>query len=58
MCTWEIAAPLISFDIIYRYLRYLGYKVRYVRNITDAGHLEVTGTKGRQNSQKKQDWNN
>ena len=30
----------ISFDIICRYLRYLGYKVRYVRNITDAGHLE------------------
>lgn len=30
----------ISFDIIYRYLTYLGYKVRYVRNITDAGHLE------------------
>ncbi len=30
----------ISFDIIYRYLIYLGYKVRYVRNITDAGHLE------------------
>ncbi len=30
----------ISFDIIYRYLRYLQYKVRYVRNITDAGHLE------------------
>ena len=30
----------ISFDIIYRYLRYLGYKIRYVRNITDAGHLE------------------
>ncbi len=30
----------ISFDIIYRYLRYLGFKVRYVRNITDAGHLE------------------
>jgi cysteinyl-tRNA synthetase len=30
----------ISFDIIYRYLRHLGYKVRYVRNITDAGHLE------------------
>ena len=29
----------ISFDIIYRYLLYLGYKVRYVRNITDAGHL-------------------
>jgi len=30
----------ISFDVIYRYLLYLGYKVRYVRNITDAGHLE------------------
>ena len=30
----------ISFDIIYRYLVHLGYKVRYVRNITDAGHLE------------------
>lgn len=30
----------ISFDIIYRYLTYIGYKVRYVRNITDAGHLE------------------
>ncbi len=30
----------ISFDLIYRYLLFLGYKVRYVRNITDAGHLE------------------
>jgi len=30
----------ISFDLIYRYLLYAGYKVRYVRNITDAGHLE------------------
>ncbi len=30
----------MSFDIMYRYFRYLGYKVRYVRNITDAGHLE------------------
>jgi cysteinyl-tRNA synthetase len=30
----------ISFDIIYRYLLHLGYKVRYVRNVTDAGHLE------------------
>ena len=33
----------ISFDIIFRYLRYLGYNVRYVRNITDVGHLEDTG---------------
>lgn len=30
----------VMFDLIYRYLLYLGYKVRYVRNITDAGHLE------------------
>ncbi len=30
----------ISFDLIFRYLKYAGYKVRYVRNITDAGHLE------------------
>ena len=30
----------ISFDLIYRYLKHLGYKVRYVRNITDVGHLE------------------
>ena len=30
----------VSFDIIYRYLLHLGYKVRYVRNITDVGHLE------------------
>ena len=33
----------ISFDVIYRYLMHLGYKVRYVRNITDVGHLEDTG---------------
>lgn len=30
----------ISFDLVFRYLKFLGYKVRYVRNITDAGHLE------------------
>ena len=30
----------ISFDLIYRYLKYIGYKVRYVRNLTDVGHLE------------------
>ena len=30
----------ISFDLIFRYLKHLGYKVRYVRNITDVGHLE------------------
>ncbi|NNE29100.1 MAG: cysteine--tRNA ligase [Saprospiraceae bacterium] len=34
----------VSFDIIYRYLKYLGYTVRYVRNITDVGHLLDDGT--------------
>ena len=33
----------ISFDIIFRYLKHIGYNVRYVRNITDVGHLEDTG---------------
>ncbi len=33
----------MSFDVIYRYLQFLGYKVRYVRNITDVGHLSDTG---------------
>ena len=33
----------ISFDLIFRYLTHLGYKVRYVRNVTDAGHLEGDG---------------
>jgi cysteinyl-tRNA synthetase len=37
------ARPFITFDTIYRYLLYLGYKVRYVRNITDAGHFEEEG---------------
>ena len=34
------ARPAITFDVLYRYLMHLGYKVRYVRNITDVGHLE------------------
>src|SRR5699024_4493159 len=33
----------VSFDVMYRYLMHLGYKVRYVRNITDVGHLMDTG---------------
>ncbi|GMV76900.1 MAG: cysteine--tRNA ligase [Chitinophagaceae bacterium] len=37
------ARPYITFDIVYRYLLHLGYKVRYVRNITDAGHFEEEG---------------
>ena len=37
------ARPFITFDVVYRYLKYLGFKVRYVRNITDAGHFEEEG---------------
>ncbi len=36
----------LSFDMVFRYLKHLGYKVRYVRNITDAGHLENDGESG------------
>ena len=43
----------ISFDIIYRYLLQLGYKVRYVRNITDAGHLEGDRDEGEDKFSKK-----
>ena len=34
------ARPAVTFDVLYRYLMHLGYRVRYVRNITDVGHLE------------------
>ena len=37
------ARPFITFDVVYRYLLHKGYKVRYVRNITDAGHFEEEG---------------
>ena len=37
------ARPYITFDVLYRYLLHIGYKVRYVRNITDAGHFEEEG---------------
>lgn len=43
----------ISFDLIYRYLLHLGYKVRYVRNITDAGHLEGDRDEGEDKFAKK-----
>ena len=35
--------PYVTFDVIYRYLTFIGYKVRYVRNITDAGHFVLEG---------------
>ncbi len=40
------ARAAISFDLLYRYLKHLGYKVRYVRNITDVGHLENDADSG------------
>ena len=43
----------ISFDVIFRYLKHLGYKVRYVRNITDAGHLESDADSGEDKIAKK-----
>jgi len=43
----------MSFDMIFRYLKHLGYKVRYVRNITDAGHLENDGDVGEDKITKK-----
>jgi cysteinyl-tRNA synthetase len=43
----------MSFDVIFRYLKYLGYKVRYVRNITDAGHLENDADEGEDRIAKK-----
>lgn len=43
----------ISFDLIFRYLTHIGYKVRYVRNITDAGHLEGDGDVGEDKVSKK-----
>lgn len=47
------ARPFITFDVIYRYLLYLGYKVRYVRNITDAGHFEEEGREAEDKISKK-----
>lgn len=47
------ARPAITFDILFRYLNYLGYKVRYVRNITDVGHLENDADEGEDKIAKK-----
>jgi cysteinyl-tRNA synthetase len=40
------ARPAITFDVVFRYLTHLGYRVRYVRNITDVGHLENDADEG------------
>ncbi len=47
------ARPYITFDVIYRYLMHLGNKVRYVRNITDAGHFEEEGREAEDKISKK-----
>jgi len=47
------ARPAITFDILFRYLTHLGYKVRYVRNITDVGHLENDADEGEDKIAKK-----
>src|ERR1035437_10097312 len=43
----------ITFDLLFRYLTHLGYKVRYVRNITDVGHLENDADEGEDKIEKK-----
>lgn len=47
------ARPAITFDLVFRYLIHLGYKVRYVRNITDVGHLENDADQGEDKVAKK-----
>jgi len=47
------ARPAITFDVLFRYLKHLGYKVRYVRNITDVGHLEHDADEGDDKIEKK-----
>ena len=47
------ARTFVSFDIMFRYFLHLGLKVRYVRNITDAGHLESDADEGEDKIAKK-----
>ena len=47
------ARPAITFDVVFRYLNHSNYKVRYVRNITDAGHLENDAEEGEDKIAKK-----
>jgi cysteinyl-tRNA synthetase len=47
------ARPAITFDLLFRYLKHVGYKVRYVRNITDVGHLENDADTGEDKVAKK-----
>ena len=47
------ARPAITFDVLFRYLKHQGYQVRYVRNITDVGHLEHDADEGDDKIEKK-----
>lgn len=47
------ARPAVTFDLLFRYLTHIGYKVRYVRNITDVGHLEHDADEGEDKIAKK-----
>ncbi|MDP3014617.1 MAG: cysteine--tRNA ligase, partial [Candidatus Subteraquimicrobiales bacterium] len=47
------ARPAITFDLVFRYLKHIGYKVRYIRNITDVGHLENDADEGEDKISKK-----
>ena len=40
------ARPGVTYDVLFKFLKHLGYKVRYVRNITDVGHLEHDADEG------------
>ena len=50
------ARPAITFDLVFRYLQHLGYKVRYVRNITDVGHLEHDADEGEDKIARRHGW--
>src|SRR5512135_2426858 len=47
------ARPAVTFDLVFRYLMHIGYRVRYVRNITDVGHLEGDADEGEDKIEKK-----
>jgi len=47
------ARPAVTFDLLYRYLVHLGYKVRYIRNVTDVGHLENDADEGEDKIEKR-----
>ena len=51
------ARPGVTYDVLFKFLKHLGYKVRYVRNITDVGHSSMMRTKERTRLQRRPGWN-